>query len=293
MTSFECSETIYPTIESIPAYATELIFEEGSYSSLAYLDLSRFTQVKTVIFGTNSFANAYSLYIDNANLEDLVFGDNCFGGISSSRRLDEDWFASHHHGLSIMNGGNLKSITAKGNSMTSFDKIRLFNVSSDISFNVETSGLSNIGKIEIPISSNGISARDQAEIIRDAIINANPGMNIDIEEVDFFAITPRGNLIIATEEDCSLLLENYWVNITVNAGLCNTMQTAIAIKNNPFLVSIIIHKYSLQNLASFTINNNTLLNSIVIEDGDSASEGAMKNIQTVSITSISLSFSFH
>ena len=177
--------------------------------------------------------------------------------------------------------------------MTSFDKFRLFNVSSDISFNVETSGLSNIGKIEIPISSNGISARDQAEIIRDAIINANPGMNIDIEEVDFFAVTPRGNLIIATEEDCSLLLENYWVNITVNAGLCNTMQTAIAIENNPFLVSIIIHKYSLQNLASFTINNNTLLNSIVIEDGDSASEGAMRNIQTVSITSISLSFSFH
>ena len=293
MTSFECSETIYPTIESIPAYATELIFEEGSYSSLAYLDLSRFTQVKTVIFGKNSFANANSLYIDNANLEELVFGDNCFGGISSSRRLDEDWFASHHHGLSIMNGGNLKSVTVKGNSMTSFDKIRLFNVSSDISFNVETSGLSNIGKIEIPISSNGISARDQAEIIRDAIINANPGMNIDIEEVDFFAVTPRGNLIIATEEDCSLLLENYWVNITVNAGLCNTMQTAIAIENNPFLVYIIIHKYSLQNLASFTINNNTLLNSIVIEDGDSASESAMRNVQTVSITSISLSFSFH
>ena len=98
-------------------------------------------------------------------------------------------------------------------------------------------------------------------------------------------------MVIATEADCSLLMENYWVNITVNAGLCNTMHTDIAIEDNPFLTSITIHKNSLQYLASFTINNNTLLNSIVIEDGDNSSEGAMRNVQTVSITSISLPLS--
>ena len=67
-TSFTCNENNYPSIESIPAYATELIFEENSYSSIQTLDLSRFTQLKTLIVKNGAFANCYSVLINNPTL---------------------------------------------------------------------------------------------------------------------------------------------------------------------------------------------------------------------------------
>ena len=89
-TSFTCNENNYPSIEAIPAYATELIFEENSYSSIQTLDLSRFTQLKTLIVKNGAFANCYYVYLDNPNLSVIDIGDNCFTGVpptGEARRL--------------------------------------------------------------------------------------------------------------------------------------------------------------------------------------------------------------
>ena len=56
-TSFTLSERTYHSIESIPAYATELIFEENSYPNVLSRDFSRFTQLHSLTVKNGAFAN--------------------------------------------------------------------------------------------------------------------------------------------------------------------------------------------------------------------------------------------
>ena len=81
-TSFICNENIYPTIESIPTYATELIFEENSYPGVLTVDFSRFTQLHTLIVKDGAFRNCYDVNFNNPFLNVYSIGENCFSGIA-------------------------------------------------------------------------------------------------------------------------------------------------------------------------------------------------------------------
>ena len=86
-----------------------MIFEENSYSSIQTLDLSRFTQLKTLIVKNGAFANCYHVYLDNPELKVIDIGDNCFTGVpptGEARRL-----AGFSFGLVFANLPSLKRLT--------------------------------------------------------------------------------------------------------------------------------------------------------------------------------------
>ena len=76
------------------------------------------------------------------------------------------------------------------------------------------------------------------------------------------------DLVVTSESDCVKLFTNGWKTITVNEGLCNSIESDLMLCDNPCLQEIVIKKNSLQNLNSLKISNNTVLKSIETEDGD-------------------------
>ena len=75
-------------------------------------------------------------------------------------------------------------------------------------------------------------------------------------------------MVVADDNDCDKLLQNGWITITVNAGLCNSMTSDLIISNNPCIESIYIHKNSLKYTNSVVISNNPQLQSIDTETPD-------------------------
>ena len=89
---YKVDESMYPTIESIPADAISLEFKEGSYSNLEYADFSRFTELEVLVFGEYSFQNAIGANISCPKLKHLIFCDYSFSKIlgAGSRRLRDE-----------------------------------------------------------------------------------------------------------------------------------------------------------------------------------------------------------
>ena len=88
-TSFTCNETLYPSINAIPAYATELIFENNSYPNVQTLDLSRFPQLHTLIVKNGAFPDCYYVYINNPELRVINIGEGCFTGVPPTQPSTE------------------------------------------------------------------------------------------------------------------------------------------------------------------------------------------------------------
>ena len=83
------------------------------------------------------------------------------------------------------------------------------------------------------------------------------------------------DLVITSDSDdeCNKINLKHWKSITVNAGLCNSMKSDLAISNYGFLRTIVIKssstsaKNTLGNVKLLTISNNPLLEDFVTEDG--------------------------
>ena len=90
------------------------------------------------------------------------------------------------------------------------------------------------------------------------------------------------DLVITSDSECGNINLKHWKSITVNAGLCNSMESNLAISNYGFLRTIVIKssstsaKTTLGNVKVLTISNNPLLEDFVTEDGYSLSSDPNK-----------------
>ena len=174
-TSFTCNENDYPSIESIPVYATELIFEENSYSSIQTLDLSRFTQLKTLIVKNGAFANCYYVYLDNPDLAVIDIGDNCFTGVpptGEARRL-----AGFPATFVIANVLNLSTFKIGSGSLTSVSSIDIGNVSDSVQMTVGHGSFSNVETIIVEDSN---VSQVFGNSLAGAIESGNPGKTVAV-----------------------------------------------------------------------------------------------------------------
>ena len=186
-TVFSVSERTFPSIESIPAFATELIFEENSYPELTYLDLSRFTQLKKVTLMNNAVTNANALYINNPSLEVILIGDHCLNGEynENGRRLVDNWYTSHQAGLIMRDARLVQSMTIGMNTMTRFNRIRLVHVNNDMTLTTGSSSLKNVNSIELPMpESIGVDLHSLSSSLISSIqlANVNEEINIQVNE---------------------------------------------------------------------------------------------------------------
>ena len=105
------------------------------------------------------------------------------------------------------------------------------------------------------------------------------------------------DLVISSDSDCNKIEENTWKSITVNAGLCNSMNGDLVISGYPYLESITImadnQSNTLANLHSLMIIGNPKLQSIVLGDGNKPNSiyGACVKINSVSLISM-ITFQF-
>ena len=176
------NEEDFPSIENIPDFATELVFEKNSYPNEMYLDLSRFSQLRNVTIEDGAFANADSFYISNPYMTKTVIGNGCFNGkYDSGRRLEEtqadSWYLTHSYGLSIHDGRQLESLNIGVNSMIIIEKIRLIHVKVDMIVQVGTGSLKSITQIEIPVEG---SVDEDVETVSQTIVSSIQSGNIEV-----------------------------------------------------------------------------------------------------------------
>ena len=174
-TSFSCNENVYPTIESIPSYATELVFEENSYSYIHSLDLSRFTNLQRVTIKNGAFADGYSLIIDNPVLTTITIGTNCFTGeipVGITRRL-----SSIPAVFIILNAPMLSNLSIGSGSLSSIHSIEISNVKESIEISLGSNSLSNVNSI---IVNSSTSSQTFGNAFASAIETANPGKTIQV-----------------------------------------------------------------------------------------------------------------
>ena len=172
LTSFICNEQIYPTIESIPTYATELIFEENSYSSIQVLSLARFTQLQSIIVKDGAFKNCYSVTADNSALTTMIIGDHCFKGVSPygmKRHL-----TNSPSSFTIVNAIVLSTIHIGSDSLSQIDQIKISNVNNPCDINIGKSSLANIKSIKVNESRDSSSIYENLSSL---IKSANPRKN--------------------------------------------------------------------------------------------------------------------
>ena len=313
ITSFVCNENIYPTIESIPDYATELIFEENSYSEVTTVDFTRFTQLHTLTINKGAFSNCYSVRINNPKEKIITIGDNCFTGTvpsAEARRLADSLAV-----FVIANAANLESLTIGNGSLSNIVEMKIENVNGTANVNIGSGSLSNIESFVVVSSGNSEAI---GSTIADAIVTANPGKTIDITvttpipvttlppttqppttlppttlppttqppttlpptTIPPTIITPGEPLVIESDSDCSKLLQTNWQSITVNEGLCNSMTGSLTISEYPNLMSISIAVKSLKSITSLTISHNPYLYSFDIQDGNSPENCALYAVTT-------------
>ena len=74
------------SIDNIPKYITKLTFKEGSFNSVTSMVLD-LPNLKTMIFENNTFINTQYVEINAPLLEELIIGENCFSGLTTTRRL--------------------------------------------------------------------------------------------------------------------------------------------------------------------------------------------------------------
>ena len=84
-----------------------------------------------------------------------------------------------------------------------------------------------------------------------------------------------------TFEDWNVISKRITV-LVFDEGACNLINGDVQIIDFPYLQTLTVKKNSFKNLKSLTIRNNTLLNTIVIEDGV-VNQGGFQNVKTVVI----------
>ena len=187
-TKLSVNEEKYPSIDSIPDYVIDLIFEGNSYPDLSYLDLSRFTELQTVEFRNGSFANADSLYINNPYLKKITFGDHCFNGKyeNQGRRLLDVWYDTHNSSLTIKDGRKLELFNVGEHTMENFESIRIIHLWVNMEISIGSDSLYSVLQIEIPVIeySDG-NYRYISDEFTKSILEANKGMELIIETIEF------------------------------------------------------------------------------------------------------------
>ena len=185
LTSFICNENIYPTIESIPTYATELIFEENSYSSVQVLNLARFTQLQSITVKDGALKNCYSVSADNSALTTIIIGDNCFKGVSPygmKRRL-----TSIPTSLSIVNAIALSTIQIGSDSLSQVDQIKISNVNNPCDISIGKGSLANVKSVKVNESRDSSSIYENLSSL---IKSANPRKNLSEQIMNHNAHKP-------------------------------------------------------------------------------------------------------
>ena len=337
-TSFTCNENNYPSIEAIPAYATELIFEENSYSSIQTLDLSRFTQLHTLVVKNGAFANCYSVLINNPGIKTIDIGNNCFTGVpptGEARRLSDV-----ESSFTITTAPILSTLAIGSGSLTNITSVDIGSVSDSIEM---TLGAGSLASVESIVVDDSNISQEFGNSLAGAIENSNPGITVAVvirptlppptlppttqpptqapttlppttqpltqapTTLPPTTLPPTqapttlppttlppvdpGVLIVSNNNDCDKLLQNGWITITVNEGLCNSMTGDLLISNYLSLESIDIKRDSLRDLNKLVISNNPKLTSIVTEYGswDSSAmhyHAPFENVKNVEISSI-------
>ena len=236
--AYICNESIYPTIDDIPADATNLTFTANSYNSLTSVDFTRFTQLQEIVFEDNSFQSCTNVTIDNPDVRVILIGDHSFQlPESSSRRL------SMVLGVFIIkNAGNLQVFTVGAFSMGNFNQVGFSGCSVEVDVSIGDNSFS--ADVDIIVDDDSLSFAVKIEIIID---NANiPACGED--------------LVISNEADCTKLFEKTWKTITVNEGLCKNFTEDYVISNYECLQSIEMKKDSLEKVKSLKLSSMIWIN---------------------------------
>lgn len=101
-----------------------------------------FPYLKTLIFENNTFINTQYVEINAPLLEELIIGENCFSGLTTTRRLLDV------SGRFVLNTPALKTVVVGTNSMQNFNTVVLTQVSVDIQFDLSTGAMNNVNLIE-------------------------------------------------------------------------------------------------------------------------------------------------
>ena len=129
------------SIDNIPKDVTKLTFKEGSFNSVTSVVLD-FPYLKTLIFENNTFINTQYVEINAPLLEELIIGENCFSGLTTTRRLLDV------SGRFVLNTPALKTVVVGTNSMQNINTVVLTEVSVDIQFDLSTGAMNNVNLIE-------------------------------------------------------------------------------------------------------------------------------------------------
>ena len=132
------------SISMIPSWVTKIVIKQGTFNTNTEI-IFNFPELRSLVFEDNTCNSVQYIEINAPLLEELIIGENCFSGLSTTRRLMD------RIGKFILNTPLLKIVRIRHRSLWNIHTLVLIQINVDTMVELVDNTLNGITKIQYKI----------------------------------------------------------------------------------------------------------------------------------------------